>query len=143
MNTRQPPDPRVAADLGSRALQGAVFIGLVIPVLQQFTWTLLIEVPATTSLSQPPHAWLYIGVLGILPPLIFVGGVLTGFSTAGVAGGGGYVLMALASSLFFQNPGLSMFMLLGVILALFLYLAIKSTRSNRHSHRGPRGGLRR
>lgn len=137
------PDPSTAADLGDRALEGDVFIGLVVPVLQQFLWALLIEAPATTSLSQPPHAWLYIGMVGILPPLVFIGGVLFGFSTAGVAGGAAYVLMALASNLLFQNPVLSVLMLLGVVLALFVYLAIKKTRGNRQPRRGPRGGLRR
>lgn len=100
-----------------------------------------IDIPATTSLSQPPNAWLFIGIFGIIPPVIFVGGVLVGLSKAGVAGGGGYVLMTLVSSQIFNNPGLSVFMLIGIVVTLFLYLAVKLMRHRRQRNRGPRRGL--
>jgi len=141
VSSRQVPDPGVAGELGSKALEAAVLVNLVLPIMQHVMWTIVVEIPAITSLSQPPNAWLYVVAIGILPPVLFVGGILTATSKAGLAGGFAYILMTLAVSQLLPNPVLSIIMLISIVVTLLLYFAAKMVAVGRSKGRSPRRRL--
>lgn len=130
------PDPRIAGDFGARALQAAIFFGLIFPILQNILWMILVDIPASSDvLSQPSHAWLYIGLLGILPPLAFVLAVTKAATDAGVAGGVSYLMMWLVTQQFFDQPILTVWILIGLVIGVFVFFAVKTI-----SNQGRRGG---
>ncbi|MFC7046547.1 hypothetical protein ACFQH6_15055 [Halobacteriaceae archaeon GCM10025711] len=130
------PNPGTAGELGARALQGAILFGLILPIVQYFLWKLMVDIPASSDvLSQPPNAWLYISLLGILPPLAFVLTIAFATSEAGIAGGAAYVLMWLVAQQFFASPILTVYIITGLALGLFVYLALKALGSRGHHRR--------
>lgn len=136
------PHPSTAGDLGSRALEGAIVTGLMIPLFQHILWLILIDAPSTSEfLSQPPNAWLFIAVLGIVPPLLFIIGTAQATVKVGVVGGGAYVLMVIAGQSFFGHPLLAVLMIVGLTLGLFVYLVVKTTVNSGGRRRGGRGGM--
>lgn len=127
--TTPTPGPGIAAEMGQSALASAIITGLVIPILQYVAWEMLVEIPATTSLQQPPNAWLYLFILGLFPALIFVEGLLEAAGGAGWAGVIAYFVMTIASSSLFSTPMLSVMMILGTVFALALFLLLRSGRT--------------
>lgn len=120
------PDPGIAAEMGQNAIASVVVTGLLIPILQYVAWEMLVEIPATTSLQQPPNAWLYLFVLGLFPALIFVEGLLKAAGRAGWAGVAAYFVMSIAASSLFTTPMLSVMMILGSVFALALFLLLRT-----------------
>jgi hypothetical protein len=138
------PHPSTAGDLGGRALEGAVFVGLMIPLLQHILWLILIDAPFISEfLTQPPNAWMFIAVLGVLPPLLFVVGVAQATVEIGAAGGVAYVLMVIASQSLFGHPLLAVLTIIGLTLGLFVFLALKVAMNSGGRRRMGRGGMRR
>jgi len=135
------PDPGIAGEFGARALTGAITFGLVVPIIQHIGWVMLVNMPSSSEvLTQPPNVWLYIAVLGILPPLAFVLGVAQAASEAGIVGGFVYFLMSLAGQQLFGNPVLAVLAILGLMLGLFMFLAAKIVlHSGSRRRRGRRG----
>lgn len=123
------PGPGIAAEMGQSAIASAIFTGLVIPILQHVAWKILVEIPATTSLQQPPNAWLYLFVIGLFPALVFVEGLLEATGGAGWAGIAAYFVMSIASSNLFTTPMLSVMMILGTVLAFTVFLLFRAGRS--------------
>ena len=119
-------NPGIAAEMGANAIATGIITGIVIPVLQYIAWTFLVDIPATTSLQQPPNAWIYLLLIGILPAIIFVTGLLEAAGGAGAFGIGAYFIMSLATSNLFSAPMVSMMMVLGTVVALALALTIKA-----------------
>lgn len=133
------PDPSAAADIGQGAIHGAIFTGVILPVVQHIAWMLLVHVPNTTELSLGAFAGpvgLYFIVLGLLPPLLTVGSLIEAYGGAGVAGVIAYLFVSLWTSSLFSNPQLSMVMIMSTVFALFLYLSIKAmgSQGSRRSH---------
>ncbi len=141
--TTPTPHPSTAGILGGRALQAAIFLGVIVPVLQHIAWVILVDVPSTSEvLSQPPYAWLYIGVLGIIPPLMVILGITQAATEAGAVGGVTYFLMALAGQSLLGQPLLAILTILGLTLGLFVFLAVKVAKNSRNRSRSRRGGYR-
>lgn len=139
--TKPTPNPGITGDLAGRALQSAVATGIIIPIIQYVCWITLIETPASSEfLSQPPHAWFYILIIGLLPPLMFITGVARAANQAGIAGGIIYVLMVLTGQQLFGEPALTVLAILGLMLGLFIFLAGKAI-ANSQNRRGGRGGM--
>lgn len=138
------PHPSTAGDLGGRALEGAVVVGLVIPLFQHILWLILIDAPSTSGfLTQPPNAWMFIAVLGILPPFLFVAGVAQATVEVGAAGGVVYVLMTIAGQSLFGHPLLAVLTIIGLTLGLFVFLALEVAMNSGGRRRMGRGGMRR
>lgn len=138
------PHPSTAGNLGGRALEGAVVAGLMIPLLQHILWLILIDAPSTSEfLTQPPNAWMFIVVLGILPPLMFVTGVVQATVEVGAGGGVAYVFMVIAGQSLFGQPLLAVLTILGLVLGLFVFLALKVAMNSGGRRRRGRGGMRR
>lgn len=136
------PHPSTAGDLGGRALEAAVLTGLMVPLLQHITWLILIDAPSTSEvLSQPPNAWVFIAVLGILPPLLFVVGTVRAAVKAGAVGGFVYVLMVIAGQSLFAQPLLAVLTIVGLTLGLFVILTLKIVMSSKKRRRRRRGGM--
>lgn len=135
------PNPGNAGLIAQQALVGAVFLGIVLPVVQYVAWTILVDIPSSSEvLSQPPHAWVYLAVLGLFPPLIILGGLLQAKTRAGTAGVLTYGSMVIFGQQLFNDPVFSVISILGLMLALFLYLTGKAL-ANRQNNRGGRGGM--
>ncbi|WP_226042463.1 hypothetical protein [Natrinema sp. DC36] len=140
--TTPTPHPSTAGDLGGRALQGAIFTGLMLPLLQHILWLILIDAPSTSEvLSQPPNAWMFIADLGILPPLLFIAGIAQAAVEAGAVGGVAYVLMVIAGQSLFGQPLLAVLTIVGLVLGLFVFLALKVAISSGGRRRRGRGGM--
>lgn len=97
----------------------------------------MVDLPSTTeALSQPPNTWLFLGVLGILPPLFFILGVAGAMSDAGTAGGAVYVGMWIAGQFLLGQPVLAVMTIVGLSMALFVYLAGKWIMRDKNRGRG-------
>lgn len=135
------PNPGNAALIAEQALVGAAFLGIIVPVLQYIAWTILVDIPTSSEvLSQPPHAWVYLVVLGLFPPLIIMGGLLQAKTRAGMAGVLTYGSMVIFGQRLLNDPVFSVISILGLMLALFFYLIGKAF-VNRQNNQGGRGGM--
>lgn len=136
---RSPTPPGGAGSLGGRALQGAVMTSIMIPAIQYTVWMMLIETPSNIeSLSQPSYAWVLVGLIGVLPTLLFLAGVAQATVEVGTVGGIVYVLMVLAGQSLFGQPALAIVSILSLTLGLFAYLGLKSFLNRRRRRRRPR-----
>jgi uncharacterized membrane protein len=110
-----------------------------IPAIQYTVWMMLIETPSNIeSLSQPSYAWVLVGLIGVLPTLLFLAGVAQATVEVGTVGGIVYVLMVLAGQSLFGQPVLAIVSILSLTLGLFAYLGLKSFLNRRRRRRRPR-----
>lgn len=132
MTRKRTPSPGIAGELAGGAIISSVIAGIFLPVIQHFMWMLLVEIPATLDhLSQPSWAWMYILIIGLLPILLFVAGILQATTAGGLVGGTAYFIMVIVAQQLFNQPVLTVTLILGITFVTALYIALRITTSGR------------